>query len=370
MKVLVTGSKGFVGLNLVTTLKSKEIDVYEFDKDSSWGDLEKQIQSVDFVVHLAGVNRPKDLSEFQEGNTNLTSQLCELLQQSGNKAPLLLSSSIQALQDNQYGQSKKAAEEVVLNHGLINQSEVFIYRFKNLFGKWSKPNYNSVIATWCHNIARNLDISVNDRSTLLKLEYIDDVLSEIINAIQGNANRVDSNYCEVKRYYEVSLGEIADLLKKFRDSRSNLELPELTLASFEKRLYSTYLTYLPKDEFKYALTTHSDDRGSFTEFVRSEHHGQVSINISKPGVVKGNHWHHSKNEKFLVVKGHGIIQFRNIINNDFVEYHVGEDSLEVVDIPPGYTHNIINIGEGDMITVMWVNESFDPNRPDTFREDV
>lgn len=368
MKVLITGANGFVGKNLTATLRTLGYEIYAYDRDNSLEDLEQYTKDCDFVVHLAGVNRPKNPSDFVEGNATFTESLCALLQSNQNKSPVLISSSIQAKLDNDYGVSKKMGEEVLLNHCQVNNSPVYIYRFNNLFGKWSRPNYNTVIATWCYNIARGIDVVVNDPNKEMTFSYIDDVVNEIVRAINGSPTIVDGEYV-VPNSYTVTLGETYELLSKFKQSRENHFVANFS-NGFEKALYSTYLSFLPRDEFSYPLITHADDRGSFSEFVKSNDRGQVSINVSKPGITKGNHWHHTKNEKFLVVKGKGLIQFRDIFETEIIDYHVSSDKLEVVDIPPGYTHNIINLGDEDMVTVMWVNEPFDPQRPDTYYEVV
>lgn len=378
MKILVTGAKGFVGKNLVSTLNNIQTEkdkthsitideVYEYDSSSTKEDLKKYTYDCDFVVHLAGVNRPTNPKEFYEGNAGFTETLCKYLKDADNHSPILISSSIQAERDNDYGKSKKEGEELLLKFGKENKNPVFIYRFANLFGKWCRPNYNSVVATWCHNIANDLDIQVNDRNVVLSLCYIDDVVSEILECIKGNRNSKDSN--KVEPEYYVSLGQIEETLFKFKASRNGLSIVDQS-DEFTKKLYATYLSYLPEDKFSYPLKMNIDNRGSFTEFIRTKEHGQISINISKPGITKGNHWHHTKNEKFLVVSGKGVIRFRKIDDDKVIEYHVSGDKLEVIDIPPGYTHNIENLGTTDMVTVMWANELFDPNKPDTYYEEV
>lgn len=381
MKILVTGAKGFVGKNLVSTLKNIRDgkdktrtltvdEIYEYDLSNTKEDLKELTKDCDFVVHLAGVNRPTKPEEFYEGNAGFTETLCNYLKENNNHSSILISSSIHADKDNDYGKSKKEGEELLLQFGKENNNPVYIYRFANLFGKWCRPNYNSVTATWCYNIANGLEIQINDPSVVLPLCYIDDVVDEILNCIEGNANKVQENYYGVKTIHEVSLGELSTLLYSFKESRNNRETPHMREGSFEKKLYSTYLSYLPEDQFSYELKMNVDYRGSFTEFLKTEEYGQVSINISKPGITKGQHWHHSKNEKFLVVSGEGVIQFRKIGDDKVIEYKVSGAKLEVVDIPTGYTHNIINTGTVDMVTVMWANEKFDPNKPDTYFEEV
>lgn len=369
MRILVTGSDGFIGRNLVVTLKSLKHTVFTFDRNNTLEELEIMSESCEFVVHLAGVNRTSEPNDFYEGNQQSVDFLIRALQKNHNKAPILLSSSIQAELNNDYGRSKRAGEQVLLNHAEENNSPVYIYRFSNLFGKWSKPNYNTVIATWCYNISRGLPININDEKHTLNLMYIDDVVQEIINAINKKPNNVDGVYYSVPVSYTQTLGEIQEMLLKFKKSRENLYIPDMS-PGFETKLYSTYLSFLPEDSFSYPLKMSVDGRGSFTEFLKTDNAGQVSINISKPGITKGQHWHHSKNEKFLVVSGEGVIQFRNIFSNEVIEYHVTGSKLEVIDIPPGYTHNIINLGTSDLVTVMWVNEPFDPEHADTFYEEV
>lgn len=330
--------------------------------------LDELIPNCDFVFHLAGVNRPKNEQEFKIGNTEFTKILLEKLCNNERKIPILFTSSIQAEKNNPYGVTKKECEELIFKYGKENNVKTFLYRLPNVFGKWCKPNYNSVIATFCNNIARNLDIKVDNPDTVLNLVYIDDIVEEFINALNFNENRI-GEYCKVPISYEVTLRKIESLIRSFKQSRENLQIPNMN-NQFEKNLYSTYLSYLPSDEFNYKLKMNIDNRGSFTEFIKTMERGQVSINISKPGIVKGNHWHHTKNEKFLVVKGKGVIQLRDINKNEIIEYHVDDKNLEVVDIPPGYTHNIINEGNEDMVTVMWANEIFNPKKPDTYYLEV
>lgn len=365
MKILVTGAKGFVGRNLVAELKNRGFEnIYEVTRNTDLVLLDQFTSDCDFVFHLAGVNRPKNEEEFMEGNFEFTSQLLKMLQKHNNKAPILLSSSIQAERDNAYGKSKKAGEDLLFNYSKELGIPVYIYRLPNLFGKWSKPNYNSVVATFCHNIARNLEIQINDPNVELNLCYIDDVLDEFVRALEGNPTK-QGKYCIVPISHKIKLGELANLIKSFKESRQNLYVPNME-EEFTKKLYSTYLSFLPEDEFSYELKMHTDERGSFTEFLKSKDRGQVSINISKPGITKGNHWHHTKNEKFLVVSGEGLIRFRHIESNEIIEYRVSGEKLEVVDIPVGYTHSIVNVGETDLVTVMWANECFDPEKPDTY----
>jgi UDP-2-acetamido-2,6-beta-L-arabino-hexul-4-ose reductase len=326
--------------------------------------LDDYCKEADFVFHLAGVNRPKEQSEFMKGNFGFTSLLLDTLQKQGNNCPVMLSSSIQAELVNPYGISKKAGEDLLFEYGMDTGAEVLVYRFPNVFGKWCRPNYNSAVATFCHNIAHGLPIQVNDPNVWMTLVYIDDVVKELILALEGKPNRV-GKFCKVPVEHKITLGKIVDLIYSFKESRKNLQVPDLGDA-FTGKLYSTYLSYLPVDGFSYPLRMNVDDRGSFTEFLKSPDRGQVSINISKPGITKGQHWHHTKNEKFLVVSGRGVIRFRKIDEEKVYEYFVSGDKLEVVDIPVGYTHNIENLGDTDMVTVMWVNEVFDPEHPDTY----
>ena len=382
MNILITGAKGFIGRNLVAELNnikegkakgyglSADLNVFEYDMDTDPSLLDGFCRDADFVFHLAGVNRPKEQGEFMEGNFGFTSVLLDALKRHGNNCPVMLASSIQAELDNPYGVSKKAGEDLLFDYGREVGAEVLVYRFPNVFGKWCRPNYNSAVATFCNNVANDLPIQVNDRSVNMTLVYIDDVVRELISALEGNANRVaglslEKQFCTVLVEHSITLGEIVDLIYSFKESRESLQVADLSDA-FTKKLYSTYLSYLPVDGFSYPLKMNVDERGSFTEFLKSPDRGQVSINISKPGITKGQHWHHTKNEKFLVVSGKGVIRFRKIDEEKVYEYFVSGDKLEVVDIPVGYTHNIENLGNTDMVTVMWVNEVFDPEHPDTF----
>jgi UDP-2-acetamido-2,6-beta-L-arabino-hexul-4-ose reductase len=365
MKILVTGAKGFVGKNLIVELNNKGYkDVYAYDIDTDKVLLEEYTKDCEFVFHLAGVNRPKDEKEFMEGNFGFTSELLDLLKKHNNKSPVLITSSIQAERDNLYGISKKAGEELLLSYSKETGAKVFVYRLLNLFGKWSRPNYNTVVATYCYNIARELEIQINAPEAELRLCYIDDVLEEFIRALEGTPT-IKDEYCTVPVSYNIKLGELAEKIRNFKESRKNLSILNMQ-DEFTKKLYSTYLSYLPEDKFSYSLKMNCDNRGSFTEFIRTPERGQVSVNVSKPGIIKGNHWHHTKNEKFLVVSGQGLIKFRKIGTDNIIEYRVSGEKLEVVDIPIGYTHNIINIGVADMVTVMWANEAFNPEKPDTY----
>ena len=383
--VLITGAGGFVGKNLVATLRAAGYtDLLLFEKDDTPATLAEYCRRAAFVVHLAGINRPQSAQEFYTGNAGLTDTLLEALEAAGNKAPVLVTSSIQAALDNDYGKSKHLAEQAIFAHGERSGAPVYVFRMEGVFGKWCRPNYNSVVATFCHNIARGLPIEVRDPAYALPLVYIDDVVSCIRDAMErGEAVRDKEGFCRIHPVHTVTLGALADTIRGFAKARGGsaaealgsdglptLAVPDLADGSFTKKLYSTYLSYLPEDTFAYDLNMHCDDRGSFTEFLRTPERGQVSVNISRPGIVKGNHWHHTKNEKFLVVKGEGVIRFRRIDAQEVIEYRVSGDRLQVVDIPCGYTHNIENIGDGEMVTVMWANEAFDPENPDTFYEQV
>lgn len=369
MKILVTGAKGFIGKNLIAELRNRKYDdIFEFDRDTDPSLLDEYCKEANFVFHLAGVNRPKEQSEFMEGNFGFTSDLLDSLKKYNNTCPVMISSSIQAELDNPYGESKKAGEDLLFAYGKETGAKVLVYRFPNVFGKWCRPNYNSAVATFCNNIAHDLPIQVNDPSVVMNLVYIDDVVNELINALEGKENKVDL-FCEVPVAHATTLGEIVDLIYSFKNSREDRSVPNMSDA-FVKKLYSTYLSYLPEDQFSYDLKMNVDQRGSFTEFLKTHDRGQVSVNISKPGITKGNHWHHTKNEKFLVVSGKGVIRFRKIDSDEVLEYFVSGDKMEVVDIPTGYTHNIENLGDSDMVTIMWANESFDPEKPDTYYLEV
>lgn len=369
MKILVTGALGFIGKNLIAELRNRgHEDIYAVDVDTSLATLKEYCSDCEFVFHLAGVNRPQNEDEFMEGNFGFTSTLLNELKAAGNKAPVLITSSVQAKLDNPYGRSKKAGEDLMLSYSEETGAPVYVYRLTNVFGKWSRPNYNSAVATFCNNIAAGLPIKVNDPSVVMKLVYIDDVMDEFIAAMEGKANIVEG-FGAVPVEHTIELGRIAELIYSFKESRTNLSVPNLS-NEFEKKLYSTYLSFLPKDDFAYSLDKKSDERGSFTEIIRTEDRGQVSVNIAKPGITKGNHWHHTKNEKFLVVSGEAEIAFRKIGDNEVITYHVTGEEMKVVDIPCGYTHNIKNVGNTDLVTVMWANEAFNPDKPDTYFEKV
>lgn len=369
MNILVTGANGFIGKNLIAELKTRsDLNILAYSKETEPSLLDDYCKKADFVFHLAGVNRPKDEREFMDGHFGFTSRLLATLQQHQNTCPIMISSSTQAELDNPYGRSKKAVENLLVDYSSVTGAKILIYRFPNVFGKWCRPNYNSAVATFCNNIAHDLPITINNPNTALKLIYIDDLLTEMTRALAGDENRVGA-YCEVPAVHHVTLGEIVDLLYSFKKSRAERSIPDMSNA-FTKKLYSTYLSYLPEDQFSYELKMNVDQRGSFTEFIKTPDRGQVSVNISKPGITKGNHWHHTKNEKFLVVSGKGVIRFRKIDCGEIIQYFVSGDRLEIVDIPTGYTHNIENLGDTDMVTIMWANEFFDPNRPDTYYLEV
>ena len=363
MKVLITGANGFIGKNLVEKFNElRDYEIISIDKDNSKEELTNGVVNADFIFHLAGVNRPKNDEEFFSGNTGLTEDIISILKENNKKTPILITSSIQADLDNAYGKSKKGAEDALLSYGSETGSKIFIYRLPNVFGKWCRPNYNSAVATFCHNIARDEEVFISDPSREMTLVYIDDVVRNIINTM--NDENAKSGYISVDVEHKITLGEIVKLIKSFKESRTDLMVPDMS-CEITKKLYSTYLSYLPEDKFSYPLKMNIDSRGSFTEFLKTADRGQVSINISKPGITKGNHWHNTKNEKFLVVSGNGVIRFRKPGSEDIIEYKVSGEKLEVVDIPVGYTHSIVNEGETDMVTVMWVNEVFNPEIPDT-----
>lgn len=404
MKILVTGAKGFVGKNLVCALenirdgKDKvhpinglnnpfELEIVSFDIDSTTEELEKACKDCDFVFNLAGVNRPKDNSEFMSGNFGFASTLLDTLKKYNNKCPVMLSSSIQATLigrygTSDYGKSKLAGENLFFDYSKENGSKVLIYRFPNLFGKWCRPNYNSAVATFCNNIANDLPIQINDASTELELLYIDDLVEEMFLALNGNEHhceydglnpveKQDGKYCYVPVTHKVTLGEIVDLLNSFKNQTSTLIMPEIPFNSFAKKLYSTYLSYLPKEKTIFSLKMNCDDRGSFTELLKTDNCGQFSVNISKPGITKGEHWHNTKWEFFIVVSGHGKIQERKIGTDEVIEFEVSGDNIQAIHMLPGYTHNIINLSETEnLVTVMWANEQFNKNHPDTFGEKV
>ena len=398
MKILVTGAKGFVGKNLCAQLNNiregkarnypvKIDEVFEYDLDSTPADLDRYCREADFVFNLAGVNRPENPEDFRKGNFGFASTLLDTLRKHGNTAPVMLSSSIQATligryAGHPYGESKKAGEELFFDYASESGAKVLVYRFPNLFGKWCRPNYNSAVATFCHNIANGLPIQVNDPAVELELLYIDDLVDEMILAMQGKEHhcefdgveavgRPDGRYCYVPVTFRATLGEIVDLLHRFAEMPRSLMIPEIPADSLAKRLFSTYLSYLPADKVKYELKMNVDGRGSFTELLKTANCGQVSVNISKPGITKGQHWHNTKWELFIVVKGRGRIELRKEGSDEVLAYEVSGDKIEAVTMLPGYTHNIINLSDTeDLVTVMYCNEVFNPNRPDTFSDPV
>ena len=398
INILITGAKGFVGKNLCVSLKNirdgfdktrpniQINDIYEYDVDSDPASLDEYCKNADFVFNLAGVNRPQTQEEFMQGNFGFASRLLETLKKYNNICPVMISSSIQATcigrYDSEYGRSKKAGEELVFDYALETGAKVLVYRFPNLFGKWSRPNYNSAVATFCNNIANDLPITVNDPSVTLELLYIDDLVTEMLDALEGKEHHCDfdgvdtvynenGKYCVAPYSHKVTLGEIVEMLNAFKDQPQTLIMPEISNNSFIKKLYSTYLSYLPKEKAVFSLKMNEDARGSFTELLKTEKCGQFSVNISKPGITKGQHWHHSKWEFFIVVSGKGLIQQRKIGTDEVINFEVSGDNIQAVHMLPGYTHNIINLSQTEnLVTLMWANEQFDPNHPDTFFEVV
>ncbi len=397
MRILVTGAKGFVGKNLCAALKNirdnkdrtrdiKIDEIFEYDIDTEKEMLDGFCEKADFVFNLAGVNRPKETAEFMEGNFGFASTLLDTLKKHNNRCPVMLSSSIQATligrYDSDYGRSKKMGEDLFFKYAEETGAKVLVYRFPNLFGKWCRPNYNSAVATFCNNMANDLPITVNDRNTELELLYIDDLVAEMLDALEANEHHCEfdgintvitenGKYCAVPTTHKVTLGEIVDLLESFKNQPKSLIMPEIPNNSFAKKLYSTYLSYLPKEKVSFPLKMNIDDRGSFTELLKTENCGQFSVNISKPGITKGQHWHNSKWEFFIVVSGHGLIEERKIGSDEVLRFEVTGDKQEAIHMLPGYTHNIINLSDTEnLVTLMWANEQFDPNHPDTFFEKV
>ena len=363
MKVLITGSNGFIAKNLIEHLKRyKEIEIYLFSKKDSLNLLEAYVKEVDFIFHLAGVNRPKSVDEFYEGNSNLTKSIVDTLKFSNKKTPIVLSSSIQTELNNDYGKSKLEAEHLLLEYAKTTEAKIYIYRLPNIFGKWSRPNYNSVISTWCYNIANSLDIDVNNRDVELTLAYVDDVVSSFIEKLD---NENSNNYCKIEPIYKRTLGEIEELLYRFKENRKTLIIPNVA-SGFERALYATYLSYLPINDFSYELKGHKDNRGTFYEILKTVDSGQFSLSTTAPGIKRGSHYHHTKNEKFLVVKGEALIEFRHIVSNEKVSYRVSDKKMVVVEMIPGYTHNIKNIGDEEMVLFLWANENYDDSNPDTY----
>ena len=382
MNILITGAGGFVGKNLVAALENLRDgkdrtrptlgigEIFRCTRQTTDAELKAYCAKADFVFHLAGVNRPKDEAEFMQGNRDLTAKLLTMLEDTGNRCPVMLSSSTQAERDNPYGRSKVAGEQVLREYGEKTGAKTLIYRFPNVFGKWCRPNYNSAVATFCHNRANDLPIQVNDRATVLTLVYIDDVVTELLDALEGKEHR-DGDFCRVPVTHTVTLGEIVDLIETFRAQPQTLVVPEIPNGSFAKKLYSTYLSYLPREKVAFPLKMNCDNRGSFTELLKTAGCGQFSVNISKPGITKGQHWHHTKWEFFIVVSGHALIQERKIGSDEIMEFEVSGEHIQAVHMLPGYTHNIINLSETEnLVTLMWANEPFDPNHPDTFFQEV
>ena len=368
MNLLITGANGFMGRNLCATLRSRGDSLDEIDLNTSEADLSKAIERADFVFHLAGVNRPTREDEYQTGNADFTERLLGRLEK-GKKPPVLISGSTQAALENPYGRSKRQAEDSLLRYAERTGAPVYLYRLTNAFGKWSRPNYNSAVATFCHNIAHDLPITVNDPAHVLRLNYIDDIVAEFIRALEGNPTRGEDGFCHVEPEHVATLGEIADSLRAFRASRDTLDQPDQTDPLIRK-LYATYQSFLPPDAFGYSPPIHEDARGSFMELMHLGGYGQMSVNVSRPHILKGEHWHHTKHEKFLVVSGHGVIRLHCAVGGEVYAYPVDGTRPTVIDIPPGYTHNIENLGDTDMVTLMWASEAFDPARPDTFRMPV
>ena len=366
MNLSITGAGGFMGRNLRAALENQrpEDKLWLIDVDSEPDFLAQAAAEADFVFHLAGVNRPRDPADFMRGNGDFTADLMERLKK-GKKPPVVLSSSTQAALNNPYGESKRAAEAAVRAYGQSTGAPVYVYRLTNAFGKWSRPNYNSAVATFCHHIARDLPIQVNDPAVVLKLNYIDDIVAEFLRALDGKPTRDGDGLCRVEPVHEIALGSLANLLQEFRRMRDRLEVPDQS-DPLTRKLYATYLSFLPPDDFARTPVIHADQRGSFTELIHMGGYGQVSVNVSRPHIVKGEHWHHTKHEKFVVVSGQGVIRFRKIGDGTVLTYQVSGDVPKVVDIPPGYTHNIENTGDTDMVTLMWASERFDPEHPDTF----
>jgi UDP-2-acetamido-2,6-beta-L-arabino-hexul-4-ose reductase len=363
--ILITGANGFLGRNLFVRLN--ELDkyvVYQFDKDQPEAELFDILSKVDIIFHLAGVNRPKDPGEFQKINYGLTERMLGFLNEIEHYPIIILSSSTQAEMDNDYGRSKKNAENILNNFCKKNNSEAIIYRLTNVFGKWSKPNYNSVVSTFCHNISRDLPIRISDKSTELKLIYIDDIVNSFIDIIENNTAMIGTTYMEIVEEYRISLGDLADMIYSFKESRVTLVLQDFS-NELVKKMYATYISYLPRGDFKYELPNHEDERGTLTELIKSKYFGQIFVSTTKPGITRGNHYHHTKVEKFIVIKGRAVINFRQIQSDKILSYEVSGDPIAIVDIPTGYTHEITNVGEDELVVLFWSDEVFDKNNPDT-----
>jgi UDP-2-acetamido-2,6-beta-L-arabino-hexul-4-ose reductase len=370
MKVLITGAKGFIGKNLIVALKRRsDVEVIEYDLDSPADLLEKRLAWADVIYHLAGVNRPEREEEFNEVNAELTQNICNSLQSLRCSPMFILSSSTQAAIDNPYGLSKRKAEEAVIEFGELMGSSVFVYRLPGVFGKWCKPNYNSVVATFCHHIARDMPISISDPKKDIELVYIDDVVRSFIGALDGHAPISVNQYCVAEPIWKINLGQMADIVRGFRKSRETNILPDMD-DRFSRCLYATYISYLPEDDYGYKLTQMIDDRGELAEIFKHPHIGQIFVSRTRPGITRGNHYHDTKVEKFIVIKGDGIIRFRNVLERDIIEYPVSGHEFRVVDIPPGYAHSIENVGETDLFVLFWANEVFDPQQPDAIYESV
>lgn len=369
MKILITGSGGFIAKNLIAELENRGYkDLLLCNRSTAGDELERYIEECEFLIHLAGVNRPKQVEEFYSGNTGFTEELIKILEKKHKNVPVIYSSTILNTPHVHYGKSKWEAERLLREYGKKTGSPIFIFRLPNVFGKWSRPNYNSFVATFCFNVARGLDIKVHDSEASVTLVYIDDVVNELISCIE-KGNGKQEEFLEISETYEITVGNVAERILAFKSSRDSLEIPHIN-DLLGKKLYSTYLSYLEPEDFSYKLKMNQDQRGSFTEFLHLKDLGQISVNVAKPGIVKGNHWHNTKVEKFLVVSGTALIRFRHMITGEEVEYMVSGEQLEVVDIPVGYTHSIANIGEQDLVTIMWANEIFDPQKQDTYYEEV
>ncbi len=367
-KVLITGANGFVGKNLCANLEVRDdVEIIKFDIENTQEELREYLAEADFVFHLAGVNRPKDDSDFVKGNAGLTGTVVNILRELGKKTPILVSSSIQAERENAYGKSKKMAEDAALKYG--KNTYAYVYRFPNLFGKWCRPNYNSVVATFCHNIAHDLPIQINDESYLLTLCYIDDVVRECVKCLEGKKKIASDGFCHAETTYQITLGELAEKIRSFRNIRETAIIPDMG-DMLTRILHSTYLSYLEEDNFSYFPTVHSDNRGWLFELIKQEHAGQIFVSFTKPGITRGNHYHHTKVEKFTVIQGEAVIRFRKINSDEVLEYKVSGNKPEIVDIPPGYTHNIENVGDTDVLTLFWACELFDPENPDTYYIEV
>lgn len=378
MKVLVTGAKGFIAKNLIAALENviagkdntyhleETISLYQYSRDMGKECLQEYCKSCDFVFHLAGVNRPVNPEDYRKGNAGFLKELIGELETWKNPCPIMYASSIQAEFDNEYGKSKKAGEELLLQYSRQNEVPVYIYRLSHVFGKWSQPNYNSVIATFCYNRARDLPVHIDEPEKRISFIYIDDVVRELILLLKEKPCKIADNPRLIENSYEISLQQMADLIEEFKESRENQRIPNMEPGSFSQKLYSTYLTFLPEEKLKYSFVMNQDERGSFTELFRTKERGQFSVNITRPGITKGEHWHHTKSEKFIVINGNGWIRLRRVDSDQILNFYVSGEKIEAIEIPAGYTHNIINTGQTDLITIMWASENFDERTPDTF----